>query len=162
MSERKLASIEKITKIEPIKDADQIELVEILGWHVIVRKEENYKVGDLVVYCEYDTILPEINPTFEFLRSCCYSVKYDGFRIKNRKLRGVYSEGIVFKVKDMKALDVYSETQLYEGREVSKELKIQKYGPEALKEMEKAKVSKNPIVKYMMRYNWFRKIIRKI
>lgn len=158
MSERKLASIEKIINIEPILNADEIELVSVLGWHVIVRKEENYKIGDLIIYCEYDTILP-INPEFEFLRSCCYSAKYDGFRIKNRKLRGVFSEGIVFPTSILPSFSNPSKKPKYfkEGESVVDILGIQKYDPEALKEVEKAKKSKNPIIKHFMRYKWFRK-----
>ena len=150
---RKLASIEKIIKIEEIKGADNIILLSVLGWKVIARKEENYKVGDKIIYVEYDTILPENNPNFEFLRSCCYSPKYNGFRIKNRRLRKVYSEGIVFPMSILSG----EFGRFNEGRNVSDELGIVKYDPEALKEIETAKRSKNPVVKYFMRYKWFRK-----
>ncbi len=146
---RKLASIERITKISAIQDADQIELVTILGWQVIVRKEEGYKVGDLAVYCQYDVLLPADNPNFEFLRKSSYSAKYDAFRIKNRKLRGVYSEGIVFP------LSILPEgISRIEGRSVVENLNIRKYDPtEALLEEEIVK-SKNPL----MRYAWYRKL----
>jgi len=157
MSDRKLASIEKIISLEPIKGKDRIELATILGWHCIVGKEE-FKVGDYVVYCQYDTLLP-IKPEFEFLRNRCYSKKFDGMRIRNMKMAGVYSEGIVFKVKDIKDLDALSEKQLYEGKDVSEIIGVQKYDIESLEEVEKAKVSRNPIIKYLMRYKWFRKWI---
>ena len=155
MSERKLASIEKITKIEPIKDADQIELVEILGWHVIVRKEENYKVGDLVVYIEYDSVIPQ-RPEFEFLRSCCYSKRFKGFRIRNRKLRGVFSEGIVFKIATVKALDILPANKIKQGLDVSDIIGIRKYDTELYRSVDKKVL--NPVAKYMMRYKWFRKL----
>ena len=61
---RKLASIQRIKSLEPIEGKDRIELCTILGWDVIVQKGE-FKEGDLVVYCEYDTVLP-IKPEFEF------------------------------------------------------------------------------------------------
>jgi len=155
---RKLASLEKILKIEPIKGADQIELVTVLGWHCIVRKEENYKVGDLVVYFEYDTVLPE-KPEFEFLRSCCYSKRYNGFRIRNRKLRGVFSEGIVFKISTIKALNRLPVEKIKEGLNVSEIIGVRKYDPDEFRSVDK-KV-KNPVAKYFMRYKWFRKIIIK-
>ena len=63
---RKLATIEKISAINPIPDADQIERATIRGWNVVVKKGD-HKVGELVVYCEIDSLMPE-RPEFEFLR----------------------------------------------------------------------------------------------
>ena len=85
---RKLATIRKIKDIRPIPDADAIELAQIDGWQVVIGKKENFKVDDLVIYCEIDSILPELEP-FEFLRN-------KKFRIKTMKLRGALSQGIVF------------------------------------------------------------------
>lgn len=152
---RKLASIEKITALEPIKNKDRIELATILGWHVIVGKGD-FKVGDLCIYIEYDVLLP-IKPEFEFLRERTYSKKYNGFRIKNMKMAGVYSEGIVFPVNTLP--DVNSVKDKYkEGQDVSDILGVQRYDIDELQEVEKAKTSKNPIFKYMMRYKWFRRL----
>jgi len=85
--ERKLATIEKISAISPIKDADTIEVATIRGWKVVTKINE-FKVGDLCVYCEIDSVMPD-RPEFEFLRS-------RNFRIKTIKLRGVPSQGIIF------------------------------------------------------------------
>lgn len=35
---RKLASIQKVTEISPIKDANRIELAHVLGWQCVVNK----------------------------------------------------------------------------------------------------------------------------
>lgn len=148
---RELASIQKIIAINPIEGADQIELADVQGWHVIVRKEENYKVGDLIIYIQYDTILP-VKPEFEFLRDCCYSKKFNGFRIKNRKLRGVFSEGIVFPLSIID--DGFHNWK--EGDDVSELLGVQKYDLEVLEEVKKKKHSK--LYMQMMRYKWFRTI----
>ena len=51
---RKLASIRRIADIQPIKDADAIEVATIDGWKVVVKKGE-YSVGNLVVYLEIDS-----------------------------------------------------------------------------------------------------------
>ena len=152
---RELASVQKITSLEPIKGKDRIELATILGWHVIVKKGD-FKVGDLAVYVQYDTILPP-RPEFEFLRPRCYSKKYDGFRISNMKMAGVFSEGIVFP---MSILDGDC-GRFNEGRDVSEELEVQKYDPDVMKEVEIAKNSKIPIIQFLMRYEWFRKCFRK-
>ncbi len=84
---RKLASIQKLTSLSPIEGADSIEHATVLGWHLVVKKDE-FKVNDLVVYCEVDSILPD-KPEFEFLRP-------RGMRIKTVKLRGQISQGICF------------------------------------------------------------------
>ncbi|MFW6310686.1 MAG: RNA ligase (ATP), partial [Nanoarchaeota archaeon] len=89
MSERKLATIEKISGIYPIEGADAIERAEVRGWNVVIKKGE-FKEGDFCVYCEIDSLLPE-RPEFEFLRK-------NKFRIRTIKLRGQVSQGIVFPI----------------------------------------------------------------
>jgi RNA ligase (TIGR02306 family) len=84
---RKLATIQKIQSLSPIPDADAIEVAQVLGWKVVVKKGE-FQVGDLVVYMEIDSLLPE-KPEFEFLRK-------NKFRIRTIKLRGQISQGICF------------------------------------------------------------------
>ena len=64
--DRKLAHVELIESIHPIEKADSIEMVKVLGWECVVKKGE-FNDGDLVVYCETDTILPKDNPLFAFL-----------------------------------------------------------------------------------------------
>jgi len=84
---RKLASIQKVLAVDSIPGADAIECLTILGWKVVAKKGE-FKVGDLIVYCEVDSIFPE-KPEFEFLRK-------NNFRIKTICLRKQVSQGIAF------------------------------------------------------------------
>ncbi len=84
---RKLASIQEIIDIKPIENADAIELAIINGWQCVVAKKDNFKVGDKVIYCEIDSILPPA-PEFEFLKDRKY-------RVKTIKLRGQISQGLV-------------------------------------------------------------------
>lgn len=84
---RKLASIQKIISVELIENADRIEKIKVLGWQIVVKKGE-FKPGQLCVYCEIDSVLPE-KPEFEFLRP-------KKFRIKTTKLHGIISQGIAF------------------------------------------------------------------
>jgi len=74
--ERKLASIRKITNIQPIPNADAIEVVSVDGWNVVTKKGE-FKIGDLCIYCEIDSFLP-ILPEFEFLRKSSYKKLSNG------------------------------------------------------------------------------------
>ena len=41
---RKLASVQIIISIEPHLNADKLELATILGWQVVINKQENLKV----------------------------------------------------------------------------------------------------------------------
>jgi RNA ligase (TIGR02306 family) len=84
---RKLASIQRIKNIEPIEGAEAIEKATVLGWQLVIRKGE-FKVGDLCVYVEIDSVLPN-KPEFELIRAKTN-------RIKTIKLRGQISQGICF------------------------------------------------------------------
>lgn len=84
---RKLATIQEIKEIHPIPGADSIVVASVLGWKVVVRKDE-FKDGDKVIYCEIDSVLPD-KPEFEFLKERHY-------RIRTVRLRGQISQGICF------------------------------------------------------------------
>ncbi len=144
---RKLGSIQKIKKIEKIKGADNIELVTILGWEVIIKKDE-FKVGDLCVYIEIDSMLPE-KPEFEFLRP-------KKFQIKTFKLGkfGVVSQGIAFPI------SILPKKQYKIDEDVTDIIGIKKYDPEKAKEL-KLKKKKNPIIKFLYRFKLFRHIMSK-
>ena len=93
---RKLASIQKIWKIEPIEGADRIELCYVLGWQCVANKGQ-FQKGDDAVYFEIDSFLP-IRPEFEFLRKSSYKksdIMGEGFRIRTAKLRGTLSQGLL-------------------------------------------------------------------
>lgn len=113
--ERKLASVQHIVALDPIEGADKIEVATILGWHVVVEKGK-YKVGDLIVYCEVDSLIP-LRTEFIHLQDYCAvkNVYVDGksrwgYRIKTAKLRGQISQGIVF------ALDVLVANVMVDGK----------------------------------------------
>ncbi len=83
-----IALIEKIT---PHSNADALELAQVLGWQLVVRKGE-YQVGDRVVYFPIDTVLPlELSERFGVTK---YLSKG---RIKCAKLRGEPSFGLAIR-----------------------------------------------------------------
>jgi len=95
--ERALCSIQKVVGIEPIEGAEKIEICKVLGWQVVTLKNE-FKPGDLCVFCEVDAFLP-CRPEFEFLRKNCFRKMWDGsegFRIKTVRLKKQLSQGICF------------------------------------------------------------------
>lgn len=151
MSERKLASVQRIVLLESIKDADMILKATVLGFELVVAKKDNLKIGDLCVYCEVDSIMPN-KPEFEFLRE-------RKFRIKTIKLKGQVSQGICFP------LTILPKGNYKEGQDVTELLGVRKYDPQAefeRKEMERLSgIDKNRMDKFLKRYSWYRKLIYK-
>ena len=134
MTERKLASIQKITKLSPIKDADRIEVADVLGWKVVVQKGL-HKVNDLVIFFEVDSLLDEL-PEFEFLRKSCYikeSQNGSGFRLRTIKLKKQVSQGMIMPIKELSHYFYsdsdkdYYDISLKEGTDVTNMLFVKKY-----------------------------------
>jgi RNA ligase (TIGR02306 family) len=114
-----LASVQKIISVEPIANADALEKVKVLGWNVVAKKGE-FKPGDLCVYIEIDSIVPD-RPEFEFLRN-------KDFRIKTIRLRGEVSQGIVFPVNSFLSIEEYAQLpRLDEGLDVTDIIGVKKY-----------------------------------
>ena len=120
---RNLASIQVIKSLSPIPGADKIEKAEILGWELVVKKDE-FKVGDICVYVEIDSIFAEL-PPFEFMRP-------RHFRVRTVKLRGQCSQGIAFPLSVLTEVDPsFDISKLKVGDDVTEALKITKHDPEA-------------------------------
>ena len=93
---RKLASIQRIWKTEPIEGADRIETAYVLGWKCVVNKGV-FKPMDLAVYFEVDSFLP-VREEFEFLRKSCFKktdIMGEGFRLRTQKFLGNISQGLL-------------------------------------------------------------------
>lgn len=146
-TERKLASIQKIYKLEPIENADRIELASILGWQCVVKKGE-FKEGDLCVFFEIDSVLPE-KPVFEFMRE-------RKFRVKTAKFRKCISQGLAMPIKD-----VLGEGNWKEGLDVTDIIGVTKYlSPSEKAEEERILDCKNNRVKkFLLRYSFFRRFL---
>lgn len=115
----KLASIEIIKSIKNHNNADSLEIVEILGWQTVVKKGIHTE-GDKVVFITIDTIVPRCAWS-EFLVDIKNPDKQ--IRIKNIKLRGEYSSGLVIPLSEftpnIQVLDV--------GSDLTNVLEIKKY-----------------------------------
>ncbi len=112
---RTLASIQRIKALAPIAGADAIEKATVLGWQLVVKKGE-FQVGDLAVYCEIDSLLPD-RPEFEFLKA-------RGMRIRTIRLRGEISQGICFPLSILPG-----GVELIEGADVTEVIGVEKYEP---------------------------------
>jgi hypothetical protein len=145
---RKLASIQKVIGIRPIEGGDKIEVCQVLGWECVTKKGE-FKVGDFVVYCEVDSIMPE-KQEFEFLRE-------RKFRIRTIKLKKQISQGIVFPL-DILPSDFPINPKNVEGTDVTEILGVKKHDPQLQeeKELDEQSHSKSKINKFLMNFSLYR------
>jgi len=95
----KLASIEIIKNLTPHSNADSLELAQVLGWQTVVKKGI-HKEGDKVVFITIDSIVPRYTWS-AFLADSKNPDK--PIRIKNIKLRGEYSSGLVISLNEFDA-----------------------------------------------------------
>ena len=65
----KLATIQKLHSIQkhPNEEVEKLEVGKVMEWPVVIPKGQ-YKEGELVVFIAIDSIVPESNPYFEFMR----------------------------------------------------------------------------------------------
>lgn len=117
---RQLASVQIVEEIKDHTDSDNLALAKILGWQVVVKRNE-FKVGEKVVYFEIDSLLPEAEWS-EFMKARNY-------RIKTIKLRKEISQGLILPLaiisKDINPDD-------YEvGDNLTKPLNVKKYENDA-------------------------------
>lgn len=125
--DRKLASIQKIEKLEGIEGADRIKKATILGWHCVVKADE-FKEGDLCVYFEIDSLVPKIEP-FHFLeksgakKMLIDGKEFEGYRLKTIRLRGQISQGLALPLSHF---DDFWGEQIVEtvGKKITKTKKI--------------------------------------
>ena len=80
----------RLGSIEKHPNADTLGLVAIWGYTAMVRLGD-FKEGDLAAYIEPDYVVPD-TPQFAFLAG--------HLRIKAKRLRGIYSQGLLVKAPD--------------------------------------------------------------
>lgn len=127
---RKLASVRRVLDIEPIPNADRIELVHIDGWQVIAKKDEIH-IGDNVIYFEIDSWIP--HDLVPFLTKEGHEPSefngVKGERLKTIKMRGAISQGLVLPISFLKEKfpDVYNKAYDCIGYDLTEVLGIQKW-----------------------------------
>jgi tRNA-binding EMAP/Myf-like protein len=157
ISFRKLASIQKIVSIRSILGADKIEAARVLNWDVVVKKND-YKVGDLVIFIEIDSFVP--NSIAPFLtKEGKKPREYNGVsgeRLKTVKMKGQISQGLILPIS-------YINKEIEEGEDVTKLLGIIKYDVENKEESDVSssnnKLMKNKFFKFLMKSFIFRILI---
>lgn len=161
---RALAYTAKITEINNIEGADNIQQGKVNGWPIIIKKGE-FNEGDIGVFFEIDSRVPENNPVFEFLAP-------KKFKIKTMKLNkfGVFSQGLLMPIALFPELganpEVHTDVTDLLGikyavdedneRKAAKVNKDKKYQSMAARN---AKLFKKPFFRWLMRREWGRKLL---
>jgi tRNA-binding EMAP/Myf-like protein len=118
MMSKLIVEICRVEKVEKHPNADKLSIVTIKGWNCITGLDQ-YKVGDLVIFCPPDSIIPESlieKHNLEFLRK--------NGRVGTIKLRKVISQGLVLDISDLSPL-----VKVKEGINVANVLGITKWEP---------------------------------
>lgn len=113
-----LATIQRVKNVRSCPNSDNLDLVQVLGWQVVVKRGE-FAEDSLCVYISIDTILPE-QPAFEFLRN-------KHFRIKPIRLRGEASAGIVFPLSILGTFGYDFRGPVMEGVDVTNVIGVKHY-----------------------------------
>jgi RNA ligase (TIGR02306 family) len=101
----------KISNIEKHPNADSLSITLIHDGYPVIFRTGDFQLNDLAVYIPVDAYLPKEDPQFSFLGG--------QQRIKAKRLRGVFSMGLLVK----------SRPEWVEGQNVQEELNIKKWEP---------------------------------
>jgi RNA ligase (TIGR02306 family) len=123
---RKLATIRTIEALDPIPNADAIELATVGGWKVVAQKGL-YKVGDLAVYFEIDSWMPtKLAPFLSKGKEPRVFEGIQGERLRTIKLRGQLSQGLLIPLRECEGED-YTFDAFEEGYDVTELLGVVKW-----------------------------------
>ena len=129
-------------------NADSLDLIKIMDYVCIANRLEDgsprYKVGDYVIYVPVGAVVPDylLKPGFwNEEKNIGYLSGSKGNIVKEKKLRDIFSQGILFGVRKIDALGITSyaifndagESMVVEdGQDVAEFLGITKYEPPVL------------------------------
>lgn len=126
---RKLATIRRIEALDPIPNADAIELATVDGWKVVAQKGL-YRVGDPVLYLEIDSWVPtELAPFLSKGKEPRVFEGIQGERLRTIKLRGQLSQGLLIPLEIKMSGNCLPITRrcVQVGEDVSEELNVVKW-----------------------------------
>lgn len=120
---RKLSSIKIVDNIIPHPNANSLELSIIGGWQIVTRIGET-KIGDKVIYCEIDSLLPNQPWLPQAIKLKLDNQKENTwFRLKTIKIRSEISQGLIIPISG--TIEHMKEYEI--DTDVTKELGIKKY-----------------------------------
>lgn len=109
MSEGRVTVI-RVGDLSPHSNADTLDLTRVWDYPVIVRRGD-FQPGDLAAYVPVDSVVPDDDPRWSFLGG--------HLRIKAKRLRGIFSMGLLIK----------AEPEWSEGEDVTDALRVTRYEP---------------------------------
>lgn len=127
--QRKLVSVQKISELHPIPNADFIQKAIVQGWSLVVKKSE-FQVGDLCAFFEIDSVLPE-KEWSEFMRP-------SKFRVRTKKMRGVLSQGLALPLESCLGTELARSLNLQIGDDLTDLCEVTKYEPPASFSLDRA------------------------
>lgn len=173
--QRELAYVVRIDGILPIEGADRVEVAQVGGWKIMVRKGQ-FREGDPAIYFEIDSKVPEKEP-FLFLKD-------KKFRIKTQRyFKGtVISQGLLMSPEDFgwsvetarsngTPVIKAGSKKYSEGDFLTQDLEVTYYEPEdnarkapsadKYKKMagRHPKLFRNPVIKWIYRHTWGKKLL---
>ena len=145
----------KIDKVERHSNADSLDIFTVKGWEIIANRKDDgngnfiprYNVGDKIVFCPPDSILPkELSDKLDitkYLTPVYFPPKnecgvYIGGRVRAIRLRGQPSYGCMFSL----------EEDLPEGTDVAEKYGITKWEPPSECQEGDAEKPSNVFLKY--------------
>ena len=167
-NQRELCYIVTVGKIEPMVGYDNLELATVNGWHCVIGKD-SMKEGDLAIYFEIDSKLPEAKPFCDNMAI----VKYK-YKIKTQKFgRGgikYLSQGLLMPLSDFEELGLKN---VKEGDFLTKQLGVTYWDPEDNKRKSNAaitskymsmrarhpKLAKTKLFKWLFKREWGKKLL---
>ena len=94
-NERELCYVVKVDDIKPIPGRDRVESAIVGGWTIMVRKDQ-FKPGDLGIYFEIDSQVPEKEP-FMFLEAKHFKIKTQKYKTPEGQY---WSQGLLMHAED--------------------------------------------------------------
>ena len=94
-NERELCYVVRVDEIKPIAGRDRVECAVVGGWTIMVRKDQ-FKPGDLGIYFEIDSQVPEKEP-FMFLEAKHFKIKTQKYKTPDGQF---WSQGLLMHAED--------------------------------------------------------------
>ena len=94
-NERELCYVVRVNEIKPIEGRDRVECAVVGGWTIMVRKDQ-FKPGDLGIYFEIDSQVPEKEP-FMFLKAKHFKIKTQKYKTPDGQF---WSQGLLMHAED--------------------------------------------------------------
>ena len=123
---RKLASIQRITSVKAHPNADRLDIIQILGWQCVSKRDE-FKTNDFCIFFEIDSQIPMKYEWARFLQD--KNKPQSPARLKTIRLRGEISQGLAVPLCILENLENLGNLDAKEGTDLTELLEITKYEP---------------------------------